>query len=79
MMLFLDALQYGLATTGSLRFPAVRLVFGGSGRIIWDNDWNNKEPRELTEQKGAKCWWFTHRYIVLRLGFCKIHVEKFEL
>ena len=49
MMLFLDALQYGL-TTGSFWFRAVRFVFGCSRRIIWDNDWNNKEPREVTEK-----------------------------
>lgn len=75
-MLFLDALQYGLTTTGSLWFPAVQFVLGGSRRIICDNEWNNKEPREVTEQKFAKSWWFTHRYIMLRLGFCKIHAEK---
>jgi len=54
MMLFLDALQYGLTTTGSLWFPAVQFVLGGSRRIICDNEWNNKEPREVTEQKVCK-------------------------
>jgi len=54
MMLFLDALQCGLTTTGNFWFPAVQFVLGGSRRIIWDNEWNNKEPREVTEQKFCK-------------------------